>query len=67
MDYALTMPSLWRLSSAAHRSQATTALAYGVRRAHGWAETYLHPKDSGGVLFQFYTEEEHEHPHEGPK
>ncbi len=34
---------------------------HGVRRFHGWAETYIHPKDSGGVLFQFYTEEEHEH------
>ena len=37
----------------------------GVTRSHGWAETYIHPKDSGGVLFQFYLEEEpHEHPHE---
>lgn len=36
----------------------------GVQRSHGWAETYIHPKDSGGVLFQFYVEEEpHEHPH----
>ena len=36
----------------------------GVQRSHGWAETYIHPKDSGGVLFQFYEEEEgHEHPH----
>jgi methylmalonyl-CoA/ethylmalonyl-CoA epimerase len=35
----------------------------GVTRSHGWAETYIHPKDSGGVLFQFYVEEEpHEHP-----
>jgi methylmalonyl-CoA/ethylmalonyl-CoA epimerase len=34
----------------------------GVKRSHGWAETYIHPKDSGGVLFQFYLEEEpHEH------
>ncbi len=33
----------------------------GVRRSHGWAETYIHPRDSGGVLFQFYVEEE---PHE---
>jgi hypothetical protein len=34
----------------------------GVQRSHGWAETYIHPKDSGGVLFQFYIEEEpHEH------
>ncbi len=40
----------------------------GVQRGHGWAETYLHPKDSGGVLFQFYTEEEdHHHEHEPPK
>lgn len=37
----------------------------GIRRTHGWAETFIHPADSGGVLFQFYTEEEeHEHPHE---
>jgi methylmalonyl-CoA/ethylmalonyl-CoA epimerase len=37
----------------------------GVRRAHGWNETYIHPKDSGGVLFQFYTEdEEHKRDHE---
>ena len=35
----------------------------GVRRSHGWAETFIHPKDSGGVLFQFYLEEE-EHPHD---
>ena len=36
----------------------------GVQRSHGWAETYIRPKDSGGVLFQFYVEEEpHEHPH----
>ena len=34
----------------------------GVVRSHGWAETYIHPKDSGGVLFQFYREEEpHQH------
>ena len=37
----------------------------GVQRSHGWAETYIHPKDSGGVLFQFYVEEEpHDHPHD---
>lgn len=36
----------------------------GVNRSHGWVETFMHPKDSGGVLFQFYVEEEeHEHPH----
>jgi methylmalonyl-CoA/ethylmalonyl-CoA epimerase len=35
----------------------------GVRRSEGWVETYIHPKDSGGVLFQFYTEEGH-HEHE---
>ena len=36
----------------------------GVQRSHGWAETYIHPKDSGGVLFQFSAEEEgHQHPH----
>jgi len=35
----------------------------GVQRSHGWAETYIHPKDSGGVLFQFYVEAEaHHHP-----
>ena len=33
----------------------------GVQRSHGWAETYIHPSDSGGVLFQFYVEEEHHH------
>jgi methylmalonyl-CoA epimerase len=35
----------------------------GVQRSHGWAETYIHPKDSGGVLFQFFIEEE-PHTHE---
>src|SRR5207249_12074681 len=30
----------------------------GVERSHGWAETYIRPKDSGGVLCQFYVEEE---------
>jgi methylmalonyl-CoA/ethylmalonyl-CoA epimerase len=42
----------------------------GVQRGHGWAETYIHPKDSGGVLFQFYTEDEdhhHDHEHDSPK
>lgn len=41
----------------------------GVRRGHGWAETYIHPKDSGGVLFQLYEDEGHEHyhDHEAPK
>ena len=42
----------------------------GVQRSHGWAETYIHPKDSGGVLFQFFAEEgphDHEHEHEAPK
>jgi methylmalonyl-CoA/ethylmalonyl-CoA epimerase len=39
----------------------------GVRRSHGWAETYIHPKDSGGVLFQFFVEEDHDHEHEPPK
>jgi methylmalonyl-CoA epimerase len=33
----------------------------GVQRYHGGAETYIHPKDSGGVLFQFYCDEDHEH------
>jgi methylmalonyl-CoA/ethylmalonyl-CoA epimerase len=37
----------------------------GVTRSHGWAETFIHPKDSGGVLFQFYNEEEeHQHDHD---
>jgi len=39
----------------------------GVQRSHGWAETYIHPKDSGGVLFQFFVEEDHHHEPEGPK
>ncbi len=39
----------------------------GVQRGHGWAETYLHPKDSGGVLFQFFADENHEHEHEASK
>lgn len=38
----------------------------GVRRSHGWAETFIHPRDSGGVLFQFFVEEE-PHTHEPPK
>jgi methylmalonyl-CoA/ethylmalonyl-CoA epimerase len=33
----------------------------GVRRNHGWVETFVHPKDSGGVLIQFYQEEDHTH------
>ncbi len=40
---------------------------HGVQRGHGWAETYLHPKDSGGVLFQFYIDEDHHHESEPPK
>ncbi len=39
----------------------------GVQRGHGWAETYIHPKDSGGVLFQFYIDEDHHHDSEPPK
>lgn len=42
----------------------------GVVRSHGWAETYIHPKDSGGVLFQFYADEDHhhdDHEHDSPK
>ncbi len=39
----------------------------GVQRGHGWAETYIHPKDSGGVLFQFYIDEDHNHESEPPK
>lgn len=38
----------------------------GVQFSQGWAETYIHPKDSGGVLFQFYTEEDH-HEHDAPE
>ena len=39
----------------------------GVNRSHGWVETFIHPKDSGGVLFQFYHEEEdHHHDPPGP-
>ena len=37
----------------------------GVNRSHGWVETFIHPKDSGGVLFQFYHEDE-QHEHSGP-
>jgi methylmalonyl-CoA/ethylmalonyl-CoA epimerase len=33
----------------------------GVRRSGDWLETYIHPRDSGGVLFQFYTEEDRDH------
>ncbi|MCS7276968.1 MAG: VOC family protein [Dehalococcoidia bacterium] len=33
----------------------------GVRRRHDWGETFIHPRDSGGVLFQFYTEMGHDH------
>jgi methylmalonyl-CoA/ethylmalonyl-CoA epimerase len=33
----------------------------GVRRRYRWAETFIHPRDSGGVLFQFYTEGDHQH------
>lgn len=39
----------------------------GVQRSHGWAETYIHPKDSGGVLFQFYVDENHDDESESPK
>ena len=50
----------------------------GVQSSHGWTETYIHPKDSGGVLFQFFTEDEehsdsrehaegHSHEYEAPK
>jgi methylmalonyl-CoA/ethylmalonyl-CoA epimerase len=37
----------------------------GVNASHGWVEAFIHPKDSGGVLFQFYHEEE-DHEPEGP-
>jgi methylmalonyl-CoA/ethylmalonyl-CoA epimerase len=30
----------------------------GVRENGGWRETFVHPKDSGGVLYQFYQESE---------
>ncbi len=34
----------------------------GVVTHGGWGETYIHPRDSGGVLFQFFQElEPHEH------
>ncbi len=33
----------------------------GVREDDGWAETFIHPKDSGGVLIQFYRYEDHSH------
>jgi methylmalonyl-CoA/ethylmalonyl-CoA epimerase len=37
----------------------------GVNESHGWVEAFMHPKDSGGVLFQFYHEDpEHRHQHE---
>ena len=42
----------------------------GVSSSHGWTETFIHPRDSGGVLFQFYNEEpdhhhggDHDHTH----
>jgi methylmalonyl-CoA/ethylmalonyl-CoA epimerase len=38
----------------------------GVNRSHGWVETFIHPADSGGVLFQFYHEEEQHQGPEGP-
>jgi methylmalonyl-CoA epimerase len=38
----------------------------GVRRSGGWAETYIHPRDSGGVLFQFFTDEDRVHEGERP-
>ncbi len=28
----------------------------GVRESGGWKETFIHPRDSGGVLFQLYEE-----------
>lgn len=37
----------------------------GVTRSDGWVETFIHPRDSGGVLFQFYHEEQ-EHDAPGP-
>lgn len=38
----------------------------GLRRTPHREETYIHPRDSGGVLFQFYRENE-EREHEPPK
>ncbi|MEX2238771.1 MAG: VOC family protein [Dehalococcoidia bacterium] len=36
----------------------------GVRDEGGWRETFVHPRDSGGVLYQFYEEaEDHKHEH----
>lgn len=28
----------------------------GVRESGGWKETFIHPRDSGGVLFQLFQE-----------
>ena len=28
----------------------------GVHSAYGWKETYVHPRDTGGVLFQLFEE-----------
>ncbi|MEX0800032.1 MAG: VOC family protein [Dehalococcoidia bacterium] len=44
----------------------------GVRQSHSGFETYIHPRDSGGVLFQFYWDDpkhihEHDHEHDSPK
>lgn len=47
-------------AAAAIRSHGIEPMG-GVQRSHGWAETYIHPRDSGGVLFQFYEEEEGHH------
>jgi len=39
----------------------------GVNASHGWVETFIHPRDSGGVLFQFYNEDpDHHHEPVGP-
>ncbi|MEX0682852.1 MAG: VOC family protein [Dehalococcoidia bacterium] len=38
----------------------------GVSDSHGWVETFIHPKDSGGVLFQFYHEDPDHHHEHGP-
>jgi methylmalonyl-CoA epimerase len=36
----------------------------GVRENGGWRETFVHPRDSGGVLYQFYEESaEHKEHH----
>ncbi len=40
-------------TAAAMRRQGIEPL-HGVRVTDGWEETFMHPRDSNGVLFQFY-------------